>query len=236
MVQPDVRQPVEALHVDVGLVVLDIEGGLERVHYKMPEAAMRASESGNHHRSRGQLGDLRHRAGMARDHDEPTVDTLEVGQPHAELITRTVAGGVVHGELWLVLLERFADADRGAAADHHRSDGVAGHDQRRHGAQDDDQQVAPSGGAGSCQKYADRRRGERGKGDNGRIERWPRHFRKAGQLYGHRRRLGQQQANGRLAEDREDCNARCSPDPDGVVSRRRRYAAATATKTIIRDA
>ena len=117
MVQPDVRQPVEAQHVDVGLVVLDIEGGLERVHHQMPEAAVRASELGHQNRSRGELGDLRHCAGMARDHDEPAVETFEVGQPHTKLIAGTVPGGVIHGELGAVLLERLADADRGTPAD-----------------------------------------------------------------------------------------------------------------------
>ena len=53
---------------------------------------------------------------MARDH-EPAVETFEVGQPHTKLIAGTVPGGVIHGELGAVLLERLADADRGTPAD-----------------------------------------------------------------------------------------------------------------------
>ena len=54
---------------------------------------------------------------MTRDHNEPPVQTLEIRQPHAELVSGAVPGGVVHGELRSIMLERLTDADRGAADD-----------------------------------------------------------------------------------------------------------------------
>ena len=50
-------------------------------------------------------------------------------------------------------------------------------------AENDDQEVRPCGGTDGDQQYADGGFGERSKRHQSRIERWPWHFRKVGQVY-----------------------------------------------------
>ena len=176
-------------------------------------------------RRRGQFGDLRHGTGVQRDHHERPVQPFQIGQPHAELIGRPVLGGVEHGELGLVLLQRGRYPERRLTAADQSPGDVPGHDQRGHDADDDDQQVAPTRRTERGQYPAEQRHGQRCHRDQAGVERRLRHDRHPGQVGGHRPRPAQQGAQRRFAQDGQQGQAGGDPHPDRVLRAAEQIAA-----------
>ena len=161
---------------------------------------------------------ISHRARVQRDHHERPVQPFEIRQPHAELIGRSVLGGIEHGELGLVLLERGRYPERRLTAAEQSAGDVTGHDQRRHGAGQDEQQVAPNlahrvrpefrRAAATASGATATRLGLNG----GFVTTGT-----PGQIGGHRPRPAQQRAQRRLAQDDQQGEAGGDPHPDRVL-------------------